>query len=595
MQAIPGIHLATGQFHQALPAHSPWRRDAALPGRHLAGANLGQWLSARVDSRYESPQTHATDEAGVTVLFEGYLTAVLEDGHPLEKPAATVLALFLDSGLPCLTRLRGSYSCLILDSRNNQAHLFNDRRASRPLFYRQSSDNAVLVGPEVFFLACADPPLAEIDPVAVCEFVLFASYYNERTLFPQIRKLPPASVLSLKPGSMELSRYWEIRIDADKPPLDEHECVEEAIALFDQSIRRLLTGRSRPALLLSGGIDSRVILGGLRRAGFRIPSVTYGTPDGDDAPIARQIAEHCGLPFTFHPIANDDPQNFFAASARRSDCRAETVDTPAHGEIIEQLAETYGSYLHGDKSFYGKAATTSLQALANVDVFTFADTARLADMLDPDVRRHAQASIDQTRRDFLAAGADIDPQDLKDKVYYEQRLANRQNAFAAASLRDLEPARPWLDEDLVDFLFAIPGHLRRDKDINRKMLEIVAPDLAAMPFAKRDSIPQANTYRKQIPANPVLADFIRTQFNEALDPRLGGLFRPGSLAALAESLASGGPFPMQGLHWWYRLPGMWRMTAKRYSADRIHPVSIMLRLMQINLYLNALKTAKLDH
>jgi energy-coupling factor transporter ATP-binding protein EcfA2 len=175
------------------------------------------------------------------------------------------------------------------------------------------------------------------------------------------------------------------------------------------------------------------------------------------------------------------------------------------------------------------------------------------------------------------------------------RLTNRQNAFAAANLRLFEQARPWLDEDLVEFLFSMPGALRTDNRLTRKMLEMAHPDLAAIPFAQKDSIPQAHTYRQTIPACPALGEFLRAQFNERFDLRLAALFRPGSLTLLIDSLLAGKTYPFPQTHWWQALPGMWRINARRYHGDRIHPVSIMLRLMQINLYLEAMAQDRAPH
>lgn len=583
MHTVPGIHVATGHFHRERPADR--RRVGA--DRRATGLRLGEWLSAGVDSRHAPARTQAAHPTGVAVLFEGYLSAIEGRADP-SAPAAAVLALYLESGLDCLPRLRGSYTGLILDPRANVAHLFNDRRASRPLFCRESADGALLIGPEVLELAAAAPAIEEIDPVAVCEFVTFASYYGDRTLFPAIRKLPPGAVMSIRPGALALRRYWTIRIDPDKPPRSEAACVDEALALFEQSLHRLATAGTRPFLFLSGGIDSRVILGGLRSAGQRLPAVTYGTDAGDDAPIARRLAEHCGLPFTHYPIPAAAPEHLFVDAALRSDCRAETVDTPTHGELVDELAASFDLFQHGDKSFYGKHAACPAQALAATGLFSLAEAPRFADMLDPAIRRDAYGEIDATLRTFLAAGADIDPGDLKDKLYYEQRLANRQNAFTAGNLRRLEQGRPWLDEDLVDFLFALPASVRRDKYLNRSMVERAAPDLAALPYASRDSIPHARAYRDNIPAQPALAEFVRAQFSDALDPRLGALFRRGSLAALADSVARGTPLPPPDTRWWHGLPGAWRISTRRYRRDRIHPASVMLRLMQINLYLQAL-------
>lgn len=577
MPPIPGITLATGRFLNRAAAGD------AEPA--AANASLGDWLSARVQSRHDPSHTLARHEAGVTVLVEGVLTHVTGSSVPVDAPAAAVLALYLEAGLDFLPRLRGSYTGLILDARSNQAHLFNDRRASRPLFYREGAERSLRAGPEVAALAAAAPAVPGIDAVAVCEFLLFASYYDDRTLFPGIRSLPPASVMSLEPGASTLRRYWQVRIEARKTAADENEWVRQALVLFNQATARLLAQTARPFLYLSGGLDSRMILGSLRAHGSRIAAVSYGTTTGDDATIARQLAEHCGMPFTYFPLSTEAPQAHFTDAALRADCRAETIDTPSLGRMQDQLGASFDLFFQGDKSFYGHHAPTPDAALIEAGIFSFAQARRLGDMLDPDVYRDARRSIDRTRDALRSAAPPVDPADLRDRVYYTQRLANRQNAFTAANLRRLEQARPWLDEDLVDFLFSMPGALRTDNALTRKMLEAAHPDLAAMPFARRDSIPLARTYRQFIAAQPALGEFVRAEFGERLDPRLAALFRPGVLAMLVASLLSGQPYPTPRTHWWQALPGMWRIDARRYRADRIHPVGIVLRLMQINLYL----------
>jgi hypothetical protein len=584
--SIPGIRVSTAQFNvQRSMAGAP---DTGDTSRQRQRTQLGDWLSAQVDSRYAVSHIAATDASGAHVLFDGYLSDIVGMAADDRSPAAAILALYHESGLDFLLRLRGSYTCLIVDGRRNCAHLFNDRRASRPLFYRQAGDASLLIGPEVALLAQAAPALHDIDPVAVCEFLLFASYYNDCTLFPTIRKLPPGSVMTLTPGALAVRPYWEIRIDPNKPPADETVLVEQGLALFNQSINRLMNATTQPFLFLSGGLDSRMILGGLRANGYRIPAVTYGTSEGDDAPIARQLAELCGLPFTYVPIETKDLQDHFVAASLNADCRAETIDSPTTEAMMPRLAEQFHTFLNGDITIMRRPASSHVDALDKAGVFTFAQSSRLADLLAPGAFRQVRTSINRTVNNILAGGRQLDPQDLMDKTYYEQRLGNRQNAFVAAKLRYLEPAQPWLDEDLVDFLYAIPGTMRAQKRITKKMLQTAHSDLANVPFAQQDSIPHARTYRNIIPARPMLADFIRDQFHDALDPRIAVLFRQDSLLNLVDSMLTGAPYPFSSAHWWSRLPGMWRIDAKRYATDRIHPVSIMLRLMQLNIYLRAM-------
>jgi hypothetical protein len=266
------------------------------------------------------------------------------------------------------------------------------------------------------------------------------------------------------------------------------------------------------------------------------------------------------------------------------------VDTPALGTLLDQLAPEYDTFLRGDKCFLGNPVTTPDDALIHAGVLSFSQAIRFGDMLEPTVYRAARDCTDDALRTMRDAQPGIDPQDLRDKLYFEQRLVNRQNGFTATRLRQFEQVRPWLDEDLVDTLFAMSGHLRTNKRLIRKMLESTWPDLAAVPFARKDSIPQPSDYRQAIPLNPKLADFIRTQFTDRLDDRIAGLFRPGVLDALIGSLLEGNAYPLPQPRWWHTLPGLWKIPARRYLRDRVHPVRIMLRLMQVNLYLGALKS-----
>ncbi|MEI2677098.1 MAG: hypothetical protein V9G29_04120 [Burkholderiaceae bacterium] len=54
-------------------------------------------------------------------------------------------------------------------------------------------------------------------------------------------------------------------------------------------------------------------------------------------------------------------------------------------------------------------------------------------------------------------------------------------------------------------------------------------------------------------------------------------------------MLAGSFYPVPSRIWWQSLPGTWRFTARRYERDLIHPVSIVLRLMQINLLLGSFK------
>ncbi|MCL4740536.1 MAG: hypothetical protein KJZ81_20210 [Burkholderiaceae bacterium] len=586
MQSIPGIHIYAGR---GLRDWEP--SPGVLPaGRHAVTVHLGDWLHARCDSRYPPGHTFSRHQTGVAVMLEGYLTGIKGLAHLNGSGIVDLLRLYLDEGLETLSRLRGSYCGLIVDPRTGSAHVFNDRRASRPLFVREGPDGRLLIGPELAQLAKAPPRLTGIDPVAVCEFVLFASCYNDRTLFEGVRKLRPASVLTLTADGRCLDRrYWQLQIDPDRPPGRTDDWVDQALEHMDGACRAARVAAAHPVLLLSGGGDSRAILASLRRTDWTVKAVTYGTAEGDDSTIARELASICRLPFSQFDIPLDLLQDSFRDGALRSDGQAETIDSPTLGDLYARLATSHDGYLQGDRAFCSPMPASNDEAVAVAGPIGFDRARRFADMLVPAIRSLAESSISQTLEEMRAAGRRLAPIDHRDKIYFEQRIANRQNGFAAANMRQLEQIRPWLDEDFVDFQFSLPATLRVKRRIVRLMLERAAPDLASVPYAEKDSIPQSQTYRRLIAAQPAMAEFVRRQFGEEFDARLSLMFRLGELDRLVESLASATAYPAPGHLWWGRLPAGWRITAKRYAADLLHPVRIVLRLMQVNIFLRSIE------
>lgn len=586
MFTIPGIHLLSRRS-----ANGRHLQNFSLcVGRHEVLAGLDNWLEARVDSRYPAHHVQARDACGVTVILEGYLTRVTGLSVNTGLSASDLLTLYLNSGLACLPRLRGSYNVLILDRRVKQAHLLNDRRASRPLYIRTDSDGMVRVGPEVACVAGAEPVLSAIDPVAVCEFVLFASYYHDRTLFPSIRKMLPATVITFAPDRCSQSRYWELPIDPDRGPGKEDDWIDQAVALIEESTRSLVRQANSPFIFLSGGADSRVILACLHKSKIQIPAVSYGTPDGDDAPIAADLARACGITLSQIPIAINDFPGAFEDAAVRSDCRSEMVDCPTLGFLHDRLAYDHDLFLHGDKSFFGKRVATTAAALQEIEIIGLQEAKRFGDMLDPSIFRETEQSINTEIERMLASVSHLEPQDSRDKIYYEQSLFNLQNGFSAAKLRRLEQGQPWLDEDLVELLFSMPGSLRaKEHSLPRRMLDRIDPLLSSIRFSGRDSIPHPQTLRALFPQYPSVIDFIRNNLIYHLDERLHVLFRVGELQALVESILAGDDYPMPEHFWWRQIPGTWRLLSRRYLNDRIHPVKILLRLLQLNLYMKSIK------
>ncbi|HRP76916.1 MAG TPA: asparagine synthase-related protein [Rhodocyclaceae bacterium] len=583
MNPVPGVHL-----HRSgnVPATDAPIRLPATRRDFTATVTLGDWLSAGVVSRLAPEHAHTQDTDGVAVLFDGYLTDIVGRHQVGRPPASVVLDAYRANGLDCVRDLRGSFTVLVTDPRTEQAFVLTDRSATRPLFHRANADGSLQVAPEVGPLVQSGTAPDPVDPVALCEFLLFGSYFADRTLFPSIRKLPASTVMSISRDGQSVSRYWRIAFTPDPTPRQENELIEEYDALLRQSVTRRMRCCPTPMLFLSGGIDSRLMLGSLLREGHRIPVATYGTEHGDDRSCAASLARKFDLELHQFPLSASLARADMLEISVQSDGRAEMIDTAALVNFVETLATRHGTFFQGDQCFSAKPAADLDEALVKLEMLTLDQAPRLSDWLHPELRRRTTRQLDEGRRALVAEIRQESTYAVRDTLYVEQRLGNRQNGYSAAWLRSMEQARPWIDEDVVDFVSRLPPELRVGKPLLRRLYQERYPDMADIPFAQQDSIPLPRDLQAALRSNGEFARFVRSELCENLDPRLNAIVQSARIGAVLASMTAGRPLPPIASGWRDRIPGVWRLFP--HALDAVHPASLLFRLLQIQLYLRAL-------
>ena len=114
-----------------------------------------------------------------------------------------------------------------------------------------------------------------------------------------VEKVPPAHVLRISAnGGLDVRRYWRPR-GQPKMRLEERESTSRLGALFEQSLRRRSSGAGRLGVLLSAGVDSKLIVAGLANtlgASFSTFTFHYTDYEGEfnELDEARQTADHFG-------------------------------------------------------------------------------------------------------------------------------------------------------------------------------------------------------------------------------------------------------------------------------------------------------------
>lgn len=252
-------------------------------------------------------------EQGVYVWLDGELFKVEESAktaRPIEGAATEVLCrLFLeDRGLSFLRRLDGIYSAVIYDSKNSKVHLITDRYGLRHLYWT-SRHGGLAWGSELKAMLALPDFRPEIDRIALGHFVREGFVPDNRTWFEGVTLLAPGTVLSwdLRQNTICTTKYWgweSIRQISGK--IDEIEIADELARLLVRATEIRCRQGERIGTLLSGGLDSRVILAAMPVRDQPLNCVTFGKRDCVDLSIARRAADVKGAVHHFLEINGEN-------------------------------------------------------------------------------------------------------------------------------------------------------------------------------------------------------------------------------------------------------------------------------------------------
>jgi asparagine synthase (glutamine-hydrolysing) len=247
---------------------------------------------------------HNEDQT-VWVVFNGEiynfpaLRAELERaGHRFYTNTDTevIVHLYEDLGSGCVEKLRGMFAIALYDERRRSLLLARDRLGKKPLYYSVGAEQ-LLFGSEIKALLAVAPELAEVNPEAILQYFYFGYILDPATAFRFIRKLPPGFLLEFANGQIRLRRYWDVPTYGTAEPKSDEECLDELERRLDEAVRVRLMSDVPLGALLSGGVDSSVIVALMARASAKpIKTFTIGFShkDFNEAEAARAVSERFG-------------------------------------------------------------------------------------------------------------------------------------------------------------------------------------------------------------------------------------------------------------------------------------------------------------
>ena len=232
--------------------------------------------------------------------LEGY-------GHVFRTKSDTEVIIhgYKQWGDEVLNRLNGMFGLAIWDVRKKRLVVARDAFGIKLIYYKVDGDR-LYFGSEMRAVRAAMPDKAEIDPTSLNLFLRNRFTPSPYTILKGVYKLAAGTKLTVQDGSYEVSRWYRFKPVPFAPAKSPDEAREELLELYKRAIRRQLISDVPVGLLLSGGLDSGLLLALMNLNGSSWPTYTvgYGSSYADDeladaAETARILgAKHSSITIT---------------------------------------------------------------------------------------------------------------------------------------------------------------------------------------------------------------------------------------------------------------------------------------------------------
>jgi asparagine synthase (glutamine-hydrolysing) len=188
------------------------------------------------------------------------------------------------------------FALALWDQRKEKLLLARDRFGKKPLYYAMDG-RRLLFGSEIKAILAAAPELAEVAPQGLLSFLHFGYIPDPDTSFKRIKKLPPGHLLEFSDGQVGIHKYWDLPAYGTYEPESEEECLEELEHRMAEAVRIRLISDVPLGALLSGGVDSSIVVALMARFSSRPVktfSIGFGNADFNESAHARAVAQQFG-------------------------------------------------------------------------------------------------------------------------------------------------------------------------------------------------------------------------------------------------------------------------------------------------------------
>ena len=473
------------------------------PGIYIKGPLALGHMEHEIVRRHSQPVN--SSNARFTLFFHGeiYNCDELKDEIGVEKAPPTselLLALYEKYRNDFIYRLKGAFNIVIWDWKEKKLTVFNDRYGLRPIYYSHHNNGLYLASEVKAILTCNDAS-KDIDDAAIASLFFFGFVMGNRTYFGSIKLLPPASFLVFKNNEISIFNYWNFNF-LDKKEGKTQDYYEQKLGnLILQAIKRHVDDGVRITVPLSGGLDSRTILSGMRKEYYPVNTVTFGTRDMDDVKIAQRVSDALGTNHHFLEILPEDIINNAKKIVNMTDGMISFLHSTGNMkfELIRDYTDVCLDGMQPFGSFFSPFAVFKRKEKLLIADYLFQPiSTNLAKSLFTDsyykrIKDYPREIIRNISRKCKSTSASSII-DYSIATQYVRRFVNYGNLVKRAHV---EVRSPFFDNDLVDFMVHTPPHDRRYQYLYTRTFSRFFPELSKIPWEKTGlPVDATNTFVK---------------------------------------------------------------------------------------------------
>lgn len=434
-----------------------------------------------------------------------------------------------------ITKIDGDFVFIFYNNYEQKIYIVNDLSSSIPIYYT-IIDDVFYFAPEIKALLKIPFLDKQINFGGISHFLSSGMVYLNDTYFTNIASMMISSVISVNLLYKKIVQYqyWSFNFLENIRDKGTNYYSEGLIYLINKAVRRRIKDKEsrKIGIFLSGGFDSRTILGSCLQNNANLKTITHGVSQDkpfSDAFIAKKLANKLGVKNYFYHLNPNQIEHHLEKIVFLTDGLTDQVGNYADGlQNYRQIKKDFDVALRGEELFgWQGGAFNEGDALASYGLVPL--SSRFSSILNEkyyeELSKYSKFSLNK-----LSKTSDLkNLVNRKDFFVWIQGIPNFWGRLNYLKNTVIDVRNPFLDKELLEFIAKMPPKYRLYRKLFRSSVVSAFPNIFNIGYATTSNLPNWTEYYRKYQN---LRTFIRTSlidlsapfFNELVNKKKLNLF-----------------------------------------------------------------------